>query len=63
MDLIILSNDTWQLITVTKQMLSGIEIPKGLDCFDICEIIRNNFNKFNIKGIFYGCYCGAEAPR
>ena len=73
MDLIILADGLYHLIPVTKTMLSEVSIPKGVDCFDLCEIIRENFTTYisnkNIhiingsKDLFYGCICGAEAPQ
>ena len=73
MDLIIFENSLYHLIPVTKAMLAGIEIPKGIDCMDLCEIIRENFTTYisskNIHVLnghnanFYGCICGAEAPQ
>ena len=60
MDLIIFDNNLWHLIPVTKEMLQGLTIPKGIDCMDLCEIIRE---KFIFKQKFYGCICGAEAPQ
>ena len=62
MDLIIFTDNLYHLVPVTKSMLVNIEIPKGVDCFDLCEIIRKNFN-FQKNHIFYGCMCGAEAPQ
>jgi len=73
MDLIIFENSLYHLIPVTKTMLAGIEIPKGIDCMNLCEIIRENFTTYiSSKNIhvmngynanFYGCICGAEAPQ
>jgi|TARA_Y100000015_G_scaffold11359_1_gene10843 hypothetical protein len=72
MDLIIFSEGMYALVPVTREMLEGISIPKGVDCFDLCEIIRENLttyisseNKYLINGkdLFYGCWCGAEAPQ
>ena len=62
MDLIIFADNLYHLIPVTKSMLVNLEIPKGVDCFDLCEIITENF-KFQKNHIFYGCICGAEAPQ
>ena len=60
MDLILFDNNLYHLVSVTKEMLQGIDIPKGVDCFDLCEIIRENIN---FKEEFMGCICGAEAPQ
>ena len=40
MDLIILNNDLYQLIPVTKQMMDGIVLTDKIDCFDLCDILR-----------------------
>jgi len=66
MDLIIFANDLYNLVPVTKEMLQNISIPKGTDCFDLCNIIRENFTYITDKNIyiinntdlFYGCICG-----
>ena len=60
MDLIIFTEGLYHLVPVTKTMLAGLEIPKSVDCFDLCEIIRENFIN---KKEFFGCYCGAETPQ
>ena len=60
MDLIFFANDMYYLVPVTKSMLVNLEIPKGVDCFDLCEIIRDNII---FKQKFMGCICGAEAPQ
>jgi hypothetical protein len=60
MDLILFDNNLYHLVSVTKEMLQGIDIPKGVDCFDLCEIIRENIN---FKQKFMGCICGAGAPQ
>ena len=40
MDLIILNDGLYQLISVTKQMLEGIELISEINCFDLCDILR-----------------------
>ena len=60
MDLIIFSDGLYHLVPVTKAMLANLEIPKGVDCMELCEIIRENFN---FKQKFMGCICGAVAPQ
>jgi len=54
MDLIFFVNDMYYLVPVTKSMLVNLEIPKDVDCFDLCEIIRENIN---FKQNFFGCIC------
>jgi len=59
MDLIIFVDGLYHLVPVTKEMLANLNIPKGVDCFDLCEIIRENFN-FQKNHMFYGCMCGVS---
>jgi uncharacterized membrane protein len=40
MELIILNDNLYQLIPVTKQMMDGIVLTNDVDCFDLCEILR-----------------------
>ena len=40
MDLIILNDELYHLIPVTKQMLEGIELFDKMSCFDLCDILR-----------------------
>ena len=60
MDLIFFANDMYYLVPVTKSMLVNLEISRDIDCFDLCDIIRENFI---FKDKFMGCICGAEAPQ
>ena len=67
MDLIILNDGLYQLITVTKQIIEGIEIVDKIDCFDLCEILRLKLTGYadslNLhimndgSGSFIGCMC------
>ena len=57
MDLIILTDGLYHLVPVTKTMLASLEIPKDVDCFDLCDMIRENFI---FKQEFFGCYCSVE---
>jgi|TARA_B110000285_G_C14884339_1_gene495434 hypothetical protein len=63
LDLIILHDDLYHLIEVTKEMVDG-EVFKS--CFDLCDIMRekltvyhNNINKYLLKdgSVFFGCVC------
>ena len=40
MDLIILNDGMYSLLSVTKEMIDGIVLTKDIDCFDLCEILR-----------------------
>jgi len=69
MELIILNDGTYQLIEVTKQMLSDVKLynTSNINCFDLCDIIRlklTTYHEFinrhvmnNGSGDFFGCIC------
>ena len=68
MDLILLSNELYQLVTVTKEMMEGIKLLSDVDCFDLCDILRVHLTTYhdapynvhvmnNGTGEFYGCIC------
>jgi hypothetical protein len=68
MDLILLSNELYHLVKVTKEMMEGIEILADIDCFDLCDILRIHLTTYydapyNVhvmndgSGEFYGCIC------
>ena len=68
MDLIILNDGLYSLVSVTKEMMQGIEIIAEIDCFDLCDILRLHlttyheapFNAHVMKdgsGNFFGCIC------
>ena len=63
MDLIILHDDLYHLIEVTKEMTEGHVFK---NCFDLCDIIREkltvyhaDINKHLLKdgSVFFGCIC------
>ena len=67
MDLIILNDGLYSLVPVTKQMLEDIKIIGGVDCFDLCDILRLKLTTYHEEwnshimndgtGDFYGCIC------
>jgi len=68
MDLILLNDGLYNLVTVTKEMMQGIEIMTEIDCFDLCDILRLHLTTYhdapynvhvmnNGSGDFYGCIC------
>ena len=67
MDLIILNDELYHLIPVTKQMLEGIELFNKMSCFDLCDILRlkltgyvDTLNLHIMKdgsGSMIGCMC------
>ena len=40
MDLIILNDGLYSLLSVSKEMMDGIVLTDDIDCFDLCEILR-----------------------
>ena len=67
MDLILLNDGLYSLVSVTKEMMEGIEIMSEIDCFDLCDILKlklttyseviNAYVMNNGSGEFYGCMC------
>ena len=67
MDLIILNDELYHLIPVTKQMLEGIELFDKMSCFDLCDILKlkltgyvDTLNLHIMKdgsGSMIGCMC------
>ena len=68
MDLILLSDELYQLVAVTKEMMEGISLLEKVDCFDLCDILRLHLTAYyeapyNVhvmndgSGHFYGCIC------
>ena len=68
MDLILLSDELYHLVKVTKEMTKGIELLSNVDCFDLCDLLRMHLTTYydapyNVhvmndgSGVFYGCIC------
>ena len=70
MDLIILSDEMYHLVPVTKQMMEGISLVEKvlISCFDLCEILRIKLSVYyeppmnahimkDGSGDFFGCIC------
>ena len=67
MDLIILNDGLFSLVPVTKQMLEDVKIISGVDCFDLCDILRLKLTTYHERwnahimndgsGDLYGCIC------
>ena len=67
MELILLSDELYQLVAVTKEMMEGISLLAEVDCFDLCDILRLHLTTYhepwNVhvmnagSGHFYGCIC------
>ena len=67
MDLIIMNDNLYQLIPITKKIMEGIVITAEIDCFDLCDILRIKLTGYadslnlhimnNGSGSFVGCMC------
>ena len=68
MDLILLNDGMYSLVSVTKEMMQGIEIMVTVNCFELCDILRlklttyaesplNAYIMNDGSGDFYGCIC------
>jgi len=67
MDLIILQDGLYEFIPATKEMFVGAIKPAIVDCFSMCEIVKNIqttyleiINKYvmvDSGAYFYGCIC------
>tara|TARA_R110000868_G_scaffold4415_1_gene27701 strand:- start:204 stop:410 length:207 start_codon:yes stop_codon:yes gene_type:complete len=67
MELIILNEEMYQLIPVTKEIMETITLLSDVDCFGVCEILREKLSVYtdvlNIhimndgSGNFVGCIC------
>ena len=67
MDLILLNDGLYSLVSVTKEMMKGIEIMVDVDCFDLCDILRLKLTGYadtlnlhimkNGSGNLMGCIC------
>ncbi len=68
MELIILNDAGYHLLTVTKQMMEGIILTAKINCFDLCDILRLKLTTYagdplnahvmnDGSGYFYGCIC------
>jgi NADP-dependent 3-hydroxy acid dehydrogenase YdfG len=67
MDLILLNDGLYSLVSVTKEMMEGVEILSDINCFDLCDILRLKLTTFvdslngyvmnDDSGYFFGCMC------
>ena len=68
MDLILLNDGLYQLVSVTKEMMEHISLLEKVDCFDLCDILRLHLTTYhdatyNVHvmnagtGHFYGSIC------
>ena len=67
MDLIILNDEMYHLVPVTKQMMESIILTAKINCFELCEILRLKLTIYSEvlnahvmndgSGDFFGCIC------
>ena len=67
MDLIILNDGLYSLLSVSKEMMDGIVLTNDVSCFDLCDIVRlklttfvDSLNRYVMNddsGYFFGCMC------
>jgi len=67
MEMIILDDGMYHLVSVTKEMLKDLMLVAEVDCFQLCEIIRLKWTTYSESinahmmndgsGDFYGCIC------
>jgi len=67
MEIIVLNDELYQLLPVSKQILDGIVLTNEISCFDLCEILRlkltgyvdtlNLYMMNDGSGVFVGCMC------
>ena len=68
MELILLSDELYQLVAVTKEMMEGISLLEKVDCFDLCDILRLHLTTYydypinahvmkDGSGDLFGCIC------
>ncbi len=67
MDLILINDGLYNLVSVTREMMDGVMLTKDIDCFDLCDIIRLKLTTFvdslnahvmnDDSGYFFGCIC------
>ena len=66
-DLIILTDGMYHLISVTKQMMEGVELFNEVDLFELCDILRLKLTGYvdtinlhimnDNSGVLIGCIC------
>jgi hypothetical protein len=68
MDLILLNDGLYNLVSVTKEMTEHILLSAKVDCFELCDILRIHLTTYHEtpinahvmkddSGIFFGCIC------
>ena len=68
MELIILDDGMYHLVSVTKEMLKDIMLVAKVNCFELCDILRLKLSTYyeppinahvmhDGSGDFFGCIC------
>ena len=68
MDLILLNDGMYSLVSVTKKMIEGVQLLSEVNCFDLCDILRlhlTTYYEYPINahvmkdgtGDLFGCIC------
>ena len=68
MDLIILNDGMYSLVSVTKEMIKNVQLLGEVDCFDLCDILRLHLTTYydypinthvmkDGTGDLFGCIC------
>ena len=67
MDLILLYEGLYHLVPVTTEMLMGLPKPEVINCFSLCDLVRENLttyleppiNRHVLKdgSFLFGCVC------
>ena len=52
MNYIVFLNEMYYLIPVTKELLSTMPVERGMDLFEVCNVLRENLT---VQGKFFGC--------
>ena len=67
MEMIILDDGMYYLVSVTKEMLTDLMLVVEVNCFELCDILRLKWTTYSDSinahmmndgsGDFYGCIC------
>ena len=67
MELIILDDGMYHLVSVTKEMLTDLMLVVEVNCFELCDILKLKLTTYSDSinahimndgsGDFYGCIC------
>ena len=67
MEMIILDDGMYYLVSVTKEMLTDLMLVVEVNCFELCDILRLKWTTYSEflnahvmnddSGDFYGCIC------